>query len=204
MQYCYFCSEPINKPSKVCPHCKGTLDLTLYESLLEERETSHLSTKNTRRIWFIEHAHIFWPVITLIAGVLLGSVLTYGFAQLRFADTKAGLLAEIDQLKVTIEQHENTSSSAQAQLADQLEAKANLITILDEQKEILSRIINFTRRFSESSVITPNSDDVADTFKRNFNYLNNQFFTQQELLKQKEHSNISTYNLQTVPQILSD
>ena len=85
MQYCYHCSEPISKPAKICPHCKRTMDMSAFESLLAEHESSHLSKKSLRRIWRREHSYLFWPFLTLVIGFIIGGILTYGFAQLQFS-----------------------------------------------------------------------------------------------------------------------
>jgi hypothetical protein len=204
MQYCYHCSEPITKPAKVCPHCKRSLDISVFESLVTDKESSHLSKNTLRRIWFQEHAHIIWPVVSLVIGFILGGGIFYGIAQLQFSDTEKQFQQQIAFLKSQIEEKENASSNLQENLNQELAAKDNIISILDEQKQLITRIINFTRRFSQNSLITPNSDDVAQSFRRNFIYLNNLFYDEEEKLKKTDHSNIKNYNLQTVPQVLSD
>lgn len=204
MQYCYHCSEPLLKPAKVCPHCKGTLDLSMYEDLLEEHESSHINTGSVRRIWFLEHSHLIWPAVTLFIGFILGGIMLYFFAQQSFAGERSELQNEIAGLETQLRQKENAASDATENLNDQIGARDNIITILDEQKTLLIRIINFTRSFAQSSIITPGSDDVADRFKRNFIYLNNQYNSQQDLLQETDHGNIQNNNLQTIPQILSD
>lgn len=204
MQYCYHCSEPISKPTKVCPYCKNTLDMAAFESLLAERESSHLSKKSLRRIWRKEHSYLFWPLLTMVIGFIAGGILAYGFAQFQFSAERLDYDTKISGLEEQIQENQNTASNAQAGLNSQLAAKDNIISILDEQKELLTRIINFSRSFSQNSIITPNSNAIADRFKRNFDYLNDQFTSQQEQLRQTEHENIRRYNLQTIPQVLSD
>jgi hypothetical protein len=204
MQYCYHCSEPITKPTKVCPHCKRSLDMSMFESLLSEQEDSEIHKISLRRIWFQEHAHIIWPVITLFIGFIVGGLILYGISRLQFAETRAELEEEIASLESKIEQKDDATSDIRENLNSQLSAKDNIITILDEQKELLTRIINFTRRFAQNSLITPNSESDANSYKRNFIYLNNQFYDKQEELEQTDHSNIKNYNLQPIPQILSD
>jgi len=204
MQYCYHCSEPISKPAKVCPHCKRTLDLSSFESLFAEKESSHISKQSIRRIWIREHSYIFWPFLTLIIGLIAGGIVAYGFAQFQFASERTDLGDKINGLEAQIQQNQNAASNAQDGLKSQLAAKDNVIGILDEQKGLLVSIVRFTRSFAQNSIINPNSDEVANRFKRNFIYLNNQFTRQQDLLKQTDHANINVYNLQTIPQILSD
>ena len=204
MQYCYHCSEPITRPSKVCPHCKRSLDMSMFESMLTEHEESDINPNSLRRIWFQEHAHIIWPAVTLVIGFLIGGLVMFGIDRLQFAETRAELEEEIADLKSRIEQKEDATSDIRENLNSQLAAKDRIITILDDQKEILTRIINFTRRFAQSSLITPNSEADANSYKRNFLYLNNQFYDRQDELEATEHANIKNYNLQPVPQVLSD
>jgi hypothetical protein len=204
MQYCYHCSEPISKPAKICPHCKRTLDMDAFESLLADRDSSHLSKKSLRKIWRKEHSYLFWPLFTLVIGFIIGGILAYGFAQFQFASERQSYEDTISGLEQQIQENQNDANNAQAGLASQLAAKDNIINILDEQKELLTRIINFSRSFAQNSIITPNSDAIANRFKRNFDYLNDQFTSEQEKLRQTDHENIRRYNLQTIPQVLSD
>ena len=140
----------------------------------------------------------------MVIGFIAGGILAYGFAQFQFSAERLDYDTKISGLEEQIQENQNTASNAQAGLNSQLAAKDNIISILDEQKELLTRIINFSRSFSQNSIITPNSNAIADRFKRNFDYLNDQFTSQQEQLRQTEHENIRRYNLQTIPQVLSD
>lgn len=204
MKYCPYCAAQLTKSSKVCPNCKKELDFDLLGELYFSEKGSDVNKKSLRRKWFREHSHIIFPIVTLIIGLAVGGILTYGYAQLKFSDERSGYQSKITQLQTTIANKDSAVSNSTEEFQRQLSEKDKIIATLTEQKKILSSIINFTRRFSNNSVITSNSTDEADYFKRNVLYLNNQFEKEQEKLTEKDHTTGENYNLLTIPQILEN
>lgn len=203
MSYCPHCSELLTKPVKICPYCKKSVDMSLFSKMVEPGETSSKNKKVKRTIWLREHASIIWPMITLILGVVIGAILLFSYGELKFASERTEYEEKITQLQDEIKQKEQAANNSSQGFQEQLDAKDQIITILSEQKDILGRIINFTNRLSRNSTITPNTQQEADFFQRNVLYLNNQFETEQEKLKEIEFTPINTYNLQPVPQLMS-
>ena len=203
MSYCPHCSELLTKPVKICPYCKKTVDINLYSQLVEPGESSGKSKKIVRKIWIREHANIILPAITLIIGVIIGAILLYSYGEIKFASERSDYEERIVQLENEIQQKEQVANNSSKGFQDQLDKKDQIITIISEQKDILGRIINFTKRFSTNSTITPNSEQEVDFFQRNVIYLNRQFETQQEKLKETGFTPINSYNLLPIPQFLA-
>lgn len=177
--------------------------MSLFSKMVEPGETSRKNKKVTRTIWLREHASIITPVITLIIGIVIGAILLFSYGELKFASERSEYEEKITQLHDEIIQKEQAANNSSQGFQEQLDAKDQIITILSEQKDILGRIINFTNRLSRNSTITPNSQQETDFFQRNVLYLNRQFETEQEKLKEIEFTPINTYNLLPVPQLLS-
>lgn len=203
MSYCPHCSEFLTTPVKICPYCKKAVDMDMYSQLVEPGERSAKSKKILRRIWLREHTNIIYPLFTLILGIIIGAIILFIYGELKFVSERSDYEDRIAQLENEIKQKEKTANNSSQGFQDQLKIKDQIITILSEQKDILGRIINFTTRFSSNSTITPNSDQELDFFQRNVLYLNRQFETQQEKLKETGYSPINTYNLLPIPQFLT-
>lgn len=202
MHYCPYCSAPVSENAQTCHECKKNLDFAVLREVLETGEESDVNKKALRKIWYKEHAIYIWPVFTLIIGFIAGGVILYLVALGQFASEKEELNSEINNLKAQIADINNNAQDAQSGLQDQLQAKDQIISVLGEQRTTLSRIINFTRRMAQNSIITPNSADEATSFRRNFRYLERQFNQQQEQLDATAYEGDRTFNLETLPQFL--
>lgn len=203
MIYCPYCSEPITKSQKTCPFCKKSLDLDILDSLYEPGESSAISRKELRRLWFIEHSYIFWPVISLVLGLIAGGIIMFIYDQVQFSVERADLRTKIEELQSTVEQKESNTTDLKSGLEQEIGERDEIIEILDDQKETLTRIINFTRRFASGIPIPPSMGQESNSYKSNINYLIRQFETGQDKLRNAGYKNIKTYNLETVPQVLS-
>lgn len=205
MEYCPHCSARLSREDlRKCPYCKKNLDLNDWMAVVQPGETSEINTNAKRKIWFRENSSKIIPVLTLIAGFILGAILLYGYAQIQFTDEKTEFNNQISQLKNTILQNEENAATEKSELQNKLVKKDEIIDLLTEQNATLSSIINFTRRLARNSTITPNSPNEADYFKRNFRYLRNQYIKHTEALSETEYQQKSTPNLITVPQIIAE
>lgn len=204
MEYCPYCAEKLYKPSKVCPHCKKTLDMELLQAMYEPGEQHQVNKKIKKKIWFMEHSHIIFPVITLLIGFVAGALLSYSMGQLKFANERSAYEQKISELNKTIASKDAAAGSANAEFKKQLAEKEAIISLLMEQKDNLSRIIRFTNRLVKNSTIIPNSQADSDYFLRNFRYLERQFNNREEKLKAMGINPDKTYNLNPVPQLTTN
>lgn len=204
MNYCPYCSNPLYKDHKVCPQCKKSLDLDMIQSLYEPKDESVVDKQISRKIWLLEHSHIIYPLIALIVGAISGAVLVYLGMTVYFANQSAQYQDEIKQLKQTIATGQSAADSKEGVLLKQIKDKEKIIQIIQEQREILSRIINFTRRLATNSTITPNTTEEGVFFDRNIRFLVKQYEDQAAALKATGHEPIPTYNLQTIPQLAGE
>ena len=204
MEYCPYCSTPLYKAQKVCPECKKSLDLEILQSLYQSPETSGINAKIKKRIWFREHSHIINPVITLIIGLVVGAIAAFSAAQVQFAGQRVDYENEIANLQNQIDTGKSSAASQKGALEEQIQNKDQIIKILQEQQNITSNIINFTRRLSNNSTITPNTVEEGSYYDRNIRYLIRQFESQKEQLQAAGYEPIQNYNLQTVPQLITE
>ncbi len=204
MRYCPYCSAQISESAKSCHSCKKSLDFEAISNLFEPGEESAINKSAQRKIWLKEHARFVWPVVTLVAGFIIGGVILYSMARMQSASEKEALSSEIRDLKNQIEQINTRAAGAQSGLKGELEEKDRIISILTNQRKTMGSIINFTRRFTNGSAVTPNSEGIATSFKNNFRYLQRQFESQQEELNQTAFKNNRKFNLKTAPQFLGD
>jgi len=205
MEYCPHCSSALLKENlKKCPYCKKNIDMEDLAAVVEPGESSAKNKEAIRKIWFREHSSKIIPIITLIIGFLVGAIMLYSYAQLQFVNERSDYQNTITELKNTISQKDASAGSEKSDFENKLKSKDNVISILAEQKDILANIINFTRRMSRNSTITPTTANEANYFKRNFTYLMNQFNKQSESLEQTEYKTTKTYNLNTIPQIIEE
>jgi len=202
MKYCPYCSESISENVEICPVCKKTIDLKVIGRLFEPGETSEVDKNVKRKIWFKENAIKIIPVITLVVGLIIGAAVIFFYSQQHFASEIENYENQIGTLQEEIRQKETNASNAASSLQSQLRDKDRIIEIIGEQKEILSRIINFTRSLSQNSVITANTPEDATNYRRNVLYLRNQFNDQQTQLANTGFTPINTYDLITIPQLI--
>ncbi len=204
MEYCPYCSTPVSLTQKVCPSCKKSLDLEKLQSMYEAAETSEVDRKVKKQIWYREHSYIIYPIITLIIGFIAGIFGAYSFAQVQFINERSEYKDQISQLEQQINSSKAAANDAQGELKQQLDRKDEYIKILKEQRELTSKIINFTRRLANNSVITPNTVEEGEYYSRNIRYLIRQFENQNKLLVEGNFGADPGYNLQTVPQLINE
>jgi len=204
MEYCPYCSTPLYKAQKVCPECKKSLDLDVLQSLYKSPETSGINTKIKKRIWFREHSHIINPIIALFIGLIVGALAAYSAAQIQFVNQRADYENEIANLQNQINSGKSSAASEKGALEEQIQNKDQIIQILQEQQNITSRVINFTRRLANNSTITPNTVEEGSYYDRNIRYLIRQFEGQKEQLQTAGYESIQNYNLQTIPQLITE
>ena len=204
MKYCPYCATQLNKPSKVCPNCKKVLDLDLLSELYTSGKGSYVNKKLLKQKWFKEHSYIIIPLITLLVGFLIGGIISYIYAKGEFGQEQTDYKNKISELQTTLANKDSAVSNSTDEFQKQLSLKNDIITILSEQKKILISVVNFTRRFARNSVITSDSVDESDYYKRNILYLNNQFESQQEKLVETGYSSEEANTVVTIPQILDE
>lgn len=204
MEYCPYCSTTVSPTQKVCPNCKKSLDLNVLQSMYEASETTELDKKAKKQIWFREHSHIIYPIITLIIGLACGIIAAYTFAQIQFINERSDYKEHISQLEQQVNSGKTAATNAQGELKQQLNSKDQYIKILKEQRDLMSKIVNFTRRLATNSTITPNTVEEGEYYNRNIHYLIRQFESQNQLLVEGNFESDPGYNLQTVPQLLTE
>ena len=204
MHYCPYCSAPVSETAQTCHHCKRNLDFNAIADVLESGEGSLQNKAALRKIWIKEHAVYIWPFITLLSGFIAGGLILYLVALAQFSSEKDTLISQIDSLNAKISDINSNAKDAQSGLSEQLEAKDRIISVLNDQRVTLSRIINFTRRMSDNSIITANSTAEAATFRRNFRFLERQFNQQQDQLNATQFKDNQNFNLETLPQLLTE
>ena len=167
MDYCPHCSAALTRENlKKCPYCKKNIDIDDIAAVVEPGESSEKNKDAIRKIWFREHSSKIIPVITLIIGFIAGALLLYSYAQIQFSNERADYKDQISQLNETISQKDANAGSNKTEFENSLKSKDEVISILAEQRDILANIINFTRRMSRNSTITPNTPNEADYFNR--------------------------------------
>ena len=204
MNYCPYCATQITKPSKTCPSCKKVLDFELLNEIYSSGKGSDVNKKLVKRKWFKEHTYIIIPIITLLAGLCIGGIISYLYAQREFASERNDYKGRIAELQTTIAVKDSAVSNSAEEFQNQLSSKDIIIDVLSEQKKILISITSFTRRLARNSIITPNTLDESDYYKRNIIYLKNQFDKQQELLVETGFASDQENDIITIPQILEE
>ena len=204
MHYCPYCSASVSENAKTCHNCKKSLEFGLIATALENSEESDFKKSALRKIWIKERMRYVWPLIMSIVGFLVGGVILYFMAALQFSIKTDDLTVRIDSLNAQIKTLNSSAQNAQSGLQEKLQAKDKIIKLLSEQRKTMSSIINFTRRFSNNSIITPGSDGETESFRRNFFYLQTQFENQQDELNETQFENDNVFNLKTIPQFLEE
>ena len=204
MRYCPYCSAQISETAKSCHNCKKSLDFEAIASVFEAGKASAVNKSALRKIWIKEHARFVWPVLTLVIGFIAGGAILYSLALVQASAEKDSLNIEIEDLKNQISQLNSEAKNAQSGLQGEIQAKDEIISILTAERQTLTRIINFTRSFTNNSIITPNSESDATGFRNNFRYLRKKFEGQQDQLNNTAFANNRKFNLKTAPQFLAD
>ncbi len=205
MQYCPYCSGPLSKPTKTCPHCHKTLDLDMYQAMFQsDLETTALNKRVRRKLWFKEHSRIFMPVLFLLIGLLAGAIVTFGYAQMHFSSTQNRFEENIKNLQNQIVQLKQAAVQSADSSALFTQKQDSVIHLLSKQESTLRKIIIFTRRLAANSTITPKSADQADYFQRNVRYLIRIYDQTNEQLKALNFTVPVNYNLKPVPEFLNE
>ncbi len=204
MNYCPHCAELLTKITEVCPHCNKAISPGVLQSLYEDQKTSKMNLAARRKIWFREHALYIIPAITLVAGFIVGMIITYGYAQIEFSGERENYQVQIAQFEATIAQNDVKLANANKDFQDQLNQKNEIIAIMAEEMDIMGKAMNFTIRLARNSTITPGTVEESEFYKRNIQYLVNQFNLQQEKLQQTGYENVQNFNLITIPQLMSE
>jgi uncharacterized membrane protein YvbJ len=204
MRYCPHCSESIPDSAKICPNCKKSVEIDLIKSVFGPGEDSSMNKRAWRKLWLKEKSVVIIPVLTLIAGLLIGALIMFIFDQSQFASTRSDYEERIGQLEDSLKNQKLVVSNSEKIFSDQLQAKDETIAILTEEMDILGKVLNFTNRLARNSTITPNTPEEEDYFRRNILYLNAQFNQQEEKLQDAGYQRERNFNLLLIPQFLSD
>ena len=204
MHYCPYCSTAISNSVKVCPHCRKTIDESAIQERYNPDSSSEVNKGVDKKLWIKERAHIIYPILGIILGLIIGALFSYGFAQTQFSAERSGYEDQISGLEMQIENQKKAVEQSKAGIDAVINQKDEIIKILKEQNKLISQIITFTRRLARNSVITPNTTGQADYYSRNFRYLDRQYDVQIEKLKSLGITNITKPDLRTVPQFLSE
>jgi hypothetical protein len=204
MKYCPYCAEPLAKMTDVCPHCNKAISPGVLHSLYDNQNSSRENRSARRKIWFKEHALFLIPLLTLIAGLIVGILVSYGYVQIEFAGEKESFQNQIAQLEAIIAQKDARVANTSEDFKKQLNQKNEIISVMQEELDIMGKVINFTIRLAGNSTVTPMNAEEADYYRRNVLYLQSQFNLQQDQLKEAGYENIQNYNLITVPQLVSE
>lgn len=203
MTYCPFCAEKLLKPAKICPYCKKSIDPQLFKEMYGSAGgPSHLDRKLLMKRWFKEHSLFIYPMMALLIGLIIGIILAYSYALIQFSGERSDYQKKITELENTLQKQKTTAGNLESDFQNQLDTKNNIIKILLEQKELLSRLIYFTNRLSENSTLTPNTPEDIDNYRRNTLYIIQLFNESQTKLKSAGLEDNKAYYLQTVPSLL--
>ncbi len=204
MEYCPFCSGPINKPAKVCPHCKKALDLHIYQSVFEPGETTETNKKALRKLWFKEHSRFLIPFLFLLIGLSLGAAAMFGYSALHFQLKQNSMEQEITTLNSRLNDAGANTASLSDSLNTSILARDTVVQILAEKNKLLRQIIAFTRRMANKSQLTPQSVNEVNYFRRNFKYLEKQYEAQRQKQEETYFKAPKKPNLKTIPKLLKE
>jgi uncharacterized membrane-anchored protein YhcB (DUF1043 family) len=201
MHYCPYCAATLVKSTKICPVCNKSLDIDLLSHLYRTNEGTEPNRRIARKIWLQEHAFAVLPLAGMVIGLLIGILLAFGYSKIQSASEQSQLEEKIAALQDSIKLQIAAAGSATADLQNNLKDRKEIITILNEQIQILVKIINFTRRFASNSIISTPDEQEIGTYRRNVLYLINQYNEQQEKLKQAGQVVESELYLITIPHV---
>jgi hypothetical protein len=203
MEYCPYCAERVPANAKTCPSCKKAIDISQIESLYDD-DTVELNSRVARSLWFKEHSRFIYPIIFLIIGLAAGAAFAYSYSLIHFANKQNDYEQKIQDLQKTINDNASQASQNSSSLQQIVDQKDQQIAILQNQRRFMSQIINFTRRLADNSTITTADPSQTDYYRRNMRYLINQYSLESEKMVQLGVEDAETFNLQTVPQLLSE
>ena len=204
MEYCPYCSGPLSKPAKVCPHCKKSLDLQAYQSVFEPGETTKTNKKALRRLWFKEHSRFLFPLLFLMIGLTAGAVAMFSYSALHFQLKQNSLEQEITALNSRLSEAGANTASISDSLKASILTRDTVIRILTEKNKLLRQIIVFTRRIANNSLVQPHSEGEANYFRRNFKYLEKQYEAQRQKQEATYFKAPKKPNLKTIPKLLEE
>lgn len=204
MEYCPFCSGPLSSNLKVCPHCNKSIDLDIYQSVFSPGQTSKINKKAARQLKFKENARYIFPVVFLLIGFAVGAVSLFSYSAIHFQASKTAFENEIKDLNTRIESNLNKAITVQDSLQFVIDKQDTIIQNLGELENHIRQIITFSRRLARNSVITPNSNDQIQYFRRNYLYLNRLYGQKYEELKILGFPVSETYNLLVFPDLITE
>ncbi len=204
MEYCPFCSGPLSRPAKVCPHCKKSLDLQAYQSVFEPGETTKTNKKAQRRLWFKEHSRFLFPLLFLVIGLAAGAIGMFTYSALHFQMKQNSLEQEITTLNSRLQEAGANTTAVSDSLNASILARETVVQILAEKNKLLRQIIVFTRRMTNKSQLTPQSENEANYFRRNFKYLEKQYEAQRQKQEATYFKAPKKPNLKTIPKLLGE
>ncbi len=204
MEYCPFCSGPLNNPAKVCPHCKKALDLHIYQSVFEPGETTKTNKKALRRLWFKEHSRFLMPLLFLVIGLAVGAAVMFGYSAIHFQLKQNSLEQEITTLNSRLKESGTNTTALSDSLNTFILARDTVVQILKEKNKLLRQIIVFTRRMANNSLVQPHSENETNYFRRNFKYLEKQYEAQRQKQNETYFKAPKKPNLKTIPKLLEN
>ena len=134
----------------------------------------------------------------------MGGLVAYSGAMAQFASERTGYKSRIADLQKKIDTGASETASIKDTLEEQIKMKDSIIKILQEQQNIMSRIINFTRRLADNSTIMVSTADEQSFYSRNVKYLMKLYNDQTDLLKATGFEPIPNFDLESVPQFLNE
>ena len=205
MQYCPHCSHVLQKPVKVCPYCKKTVDYQILAAVYQDRNSSKKNRKKLWKIWIKEHENIFMLAGGALLGVIIGIISFSGYSKVQFDNERGGYIEKIAKLESVINKRNEEAGDAINNYQKQLVKKNEMIKILTEQKKGLASIIRTTRALAENGTFTPNTEELVVDYQNNMRNLKFQFYSLEEKLKEiANDSGSSSYNLNAIPQLLEE
>lgn len=204
MEYCPYCSGPLSRPAKVCPHCKKSLDLQTYQSIFKPGETTKTNKKALRRLWFKEHSRFLIPLLFLVIGLAVGAAAMFGYSALHFQLKQNSMEQEIAALNSRLQEAGANISAVSDSLNASIMARDTVVRVLTEKNKLLRQIIAFTRRMAKNSQIQPHSEREANYFRRNFKYLEKQYEGQRQKQDATYFKAPKKPNLKTIPKLLEE
>lgn len=203
MEYCPYCAGRVPANAKTCPSCKKAIDLHQIENLYND-DTVEIKKSVARSLWFKENSRFIFPIIFLLIGLAVGAAFAYSYSLVNFAGKDSDYQKQIQDLQQTANNNATQANKNTASLQQQLDQKDQIITILKNQRRFMSQVINFTRRLAENSTITTTDPSQTDYYRRNIRYLINQYNLENEKMTQLGVEDRDSFNLQTLPQLLSN
>jgi hypothetical protein len=204
MHYCPHCSHELIKAVKVCPYCKKMID---YKILAEVYQGPNSTEKNKIKLWKIwlkEHENIFMLIGGIFTGIIIGIIISSGYTQVQFKEERKGYLEKIAQMESMINKKNSETGDTINNYQKTLYEKNEIIKTLTDQKTGLASIIKITRTLTENCTVTPNSAEFVANYQNNMRNLKYQFYNLEDKLKEMTKDTGSSYNLNTIPQLLEE